>query len=230
METNPPPNDLRAIKHFTRFWKDTEEGKEGPEQKCATILDSWENGHPTNFTTDLWLCGELLPSRRPVWNTACFSMATVNCGDIGHVTLRKTFKNLFRGSATSSRLWGYRRNSTLNPGSEFILCIRLCGLSLLIGWGACQDPRGGFAVMNLNRGRVRLVWRDVTASNLIRSKQEVTNKRNCQPRWYRGREEAEATEILKKWKKKRLSPPPFCFVQPVWAQRLEDFKEVRNLL
>lgn len=57
--------------------------------------------------------------------------------------------------------------------------------------------------MNLNRGRVRLVWRDVTASNLIRSKQEVTNKRNCQPRWYRGWEEAEATEILKKMKKRR---------------------------
>lgn len=90
--------------------------------------------------------------------TAWFSVATVNCGDIEHVTLIKTFKNLSqcRGGAASSQLRGYRRNSTLNPGFQLILCIRLSGLSLLIGSGACQDPRGGFAVMNLNRGRVRL--------------------------------------------------------------------------
>lgn len=58
---------------------------------------------------------------------AWFSIATVNCGHIEHVTLIKTFKNLLRrrGSATSSRPRGYRRNSTLNPGFQLILCIRL---------------------------------------------------------------------------------------------------------
>lgn len=82
-----------------------------------------------------------------MWNTACFSIATVNCGDIGHVTLMKTFKNLLRGSGVTGGI----QLSIQDLNSFFAFA---SALSLLIGWGACQDARGGFAVMNLNRGRV----------------------------------------------------------------------------
>lgn len=203
--TPPPSSEGHQTLHrvLKRTWSPLRRRKKA---RSKNVQQFWIVGKTDTRPISPGICGFVASCSTAAGGqcgiTAWFSVATVNRGDIGHVTLIKTFQNLLRrsGGATTSRLRGHRRNSTPDPGFQLILCVGLSGLSP-IGRGACQDPRGGFAVMNLNRGRVRRVRRDAAASNLIRSKQEVTNKRNCQPRCYRGWEEAEAAENFKKKKK-----------------------------